>query len=37
MRASVLIDKNGNSAAVALGPRDWGGTAAHALIESFLK
>ena len=35
--SSVLIDKNGNTAAVALGPRDWDGTAAHALIESLLK
>ena len=35
--SSFLIDKNGYIVAVALGPRDWDGTAAHAVIEGLLK
>ncbi len=35
--SSILIDRNGNTVAVALGPREWDGAAAHALVESLLK
>jgi len=35
--ASFLIDKAGNIAAVAVGPRDWDGTPARAVIETLLK
>ena len=35
--STFLIDHDGNTAAVALGPRDWDGTAAHAVIESLLR
>lgn len=35
--STFLIDKSGNTAAVALGPRDWDGAAAHAVVESLLK
>lgn len=35
--STFLIDENGNIAAMALGPRDWDGTAAHAVIESLLR
>ena len=35
--SSFLIDKSGHIVAVALGPRDWDGTAAHGVIEGLLK
>ncbi len=35
--SSFLIDREGNTVAVALGPRDWDGAAAHAVVESLLK
>ena len=35
--SSFLIDKSSRIVAVALGPRDWDGTAAHAVIEGLLK
>ena len=35
--SSFLIDRTGNTVAIALGPRDWDGTAAHAIVESLLK
>ena len=35
--SSFLVDRNGKMVAVALGPRDWDGTAAHAIVESLLK
>jgi len=35
--STFLIDRDGNTAAVALGPRDWDGSAAHAVIESLLR
>lgn len=35
--SSFLIDRSGNTVAIALGPRDWDGTAAHAVIEALLK
>jgi peroxiredoxin len=35
--STFVIDRSGNTAAVALGPRDWDGAAAHAVIESLLK
>ena len=34
--SSFLIDRQGNIVAVAMGPRDWDGTAAHAVIEALL-
>ena len=35
--SSFIIDKNGTMVAIALGPRDWDSSAAHALIESLVK
>jgi peroxiredoxin len=35
--SSFLIDRTGNTVAIAVGPRDWDGTAAHAVIEMLLK
>jgi peroxiredoxin len=35
--SSFLIDRNGATVAVAMGPRDWDGVAAHAVVESLLK
>lgn len=35
--SSFLVDKKGNLVALALGPREWNGTAAHALVELLLK
>lgn len=35
--ATFLIDRRGTIAAVAIGPRDWDGKAAHAAIESLLR
>ena len=35
--SSFLIDREGNTVAVALGPRVWDGAAAHAVVESLLK
>lgn len=35
--SSFLIDKNGSTVAVALGPRDWDGTSANAVVEGLLK
>lgn len=35
--STFLIDRTGSIAAIAVGPRDWDGTAAHAVIESLLK
>ncbi len=35
--SSYLVDRSGNVVAVALGPRDWDSSAAHAVIESVLK
>ena len=35
--ATFLIDRKGAVAAVAIGPRDWDGKAAHAAIETLLK
>jgi cytochrome c biogenesis protein CcmG/thiol:disulfide interchange protein DsbE len=34
---SFLIDRQGDVVAIALGPRDWGSPAAHAIIASLLK
>lgn len=34
---TVLIDRNGGTAAIALGPRNWNGPAAWAVIEALLK
>ena len=35
--STFLIDRKGTIAAVAIGPRDWDGKAAHAAIESLLR
>lgn len=35
--ASFLIDRSGQTVAIALGPRDWDSRAAHAAIEALLK
>jgi len=35
--SSFLIDRDGNTIAVALGPRDWNGKAAHAVVEGLLR
>ena len=35
--ATFLIDRKGTIAAVAIGPRDWDGKTAHAVIETLLK
>lgn len=35
--ASFLIDRSGRIAAVALGPRDWDSSAAHAVMEALLE
>ena len=35
--SSFLIDRTGNTVAIALGPRDWDGTAARRLIDNLLK
>lgn len=35
--ATFLIDRRGTIAAMAIGPRDWDGKAAHAAIESLLR
>jgi peroxiredoxin len=35
--SSFLIDRDGNTVAVALGPRAWDGTTAHAVVESLLR
>jgi len=35
--SSFLIDRTGNTVAVALGPRDWDSVSARAVIESLLK
>ena len=35
--SSFLLDRNGTMVAVAMGPREWDGTAARAVIESLLK
>ena len=35
--SSFLIDRHGNTVAVALGPRDWDGRAAHEVVESLLR
>ena len=35
--ATFLIDRKGAVAAVAIGPRDWDGKTAHAVIETLLK
>ena len=35
--SSFLIDRQGNSVAVALGPRNWDGTAAQVVIEMLLR
>ena len=35
--STFLLDRNGNTAAMALGPRDWSGPAAYAVIETLLK
>jgi peroxiredoxin len=35
--STVLIDRSGTTTGVALGPRDWDGAAAHAVVESLLK
>jgi peroxiredoxin len=35
--STFLVDRQGHTAAIALGPRDWDGTAAHAVIESLLR
>jgi peroxiredoxin len=34
---SFLIDRSGNIAAVAIGPRDWDSPLAHAVVEALLK
>jgi peroxiredoxin len=35
--SSFIIDRNGNLAALALGPRDWNGADAHVFFESMLR
>jgi peroxiredoxin len=35
--STFLVDRKGNLAALAIGPRQWDGKAAHALIEHLLK
>lgn len=35
--SSFLIDKDGNTVGIAIGPREWDGIAAYALVESLLK
>ena len=35
--SSFLIDRMGNTVAIAVGPRDWDGTAAHAVVERLLR
>jgi peroxiredoxin len=35
--STFLIDRSGDTVAVALGPREWDGTAAHAVVESLLR
>lgn len=35
--STFLVDRNGNTTAMALGPRDWNGPAAHAVIEALLE
>jgi len=35
--SSFLIDRKGSVVAIALGPRDWDGPAAHAVMESLLR
>lgn len=35
--STFLVDKKGNLAAMAIGPREWDSKAAHALIEFLLK
>lgn len=35
--SSFLIDRQGNTAAIATGPRNWDSPAAHAVIETLLK
>ncbi len=35
--SSFLIDRMGNTAAIAIGPRDWDRTAAHAVVEMLLR
>ena len=35
--SSFVLDRNGTTVAVAMGPREWDGTAARAVIESLLK
>lgn len=35
--ATFLIDGRGMIAAIAIGPRDWDGKAAHAVIEALLR
>jgi peroxiredoxin len=34
---SVIVDPTGNVAALAIGPRDWDGSAANALVEELLR
>ncbi len=35
--SSFLIDRRGSTVAIAAGPREWDGTAAHAVVESLVK
>jgi peroxiredoxin len=35
--STFLIDRNGHTVAIAIGPRDWDGTAAYAVVEMFLR
>lgn len=35
--SSFLIDRTGNVVAIAVGPRDWDGSAAHALVDMLLR
>ena len=35
--SSFLIDRAGRTVAIALGPRDWDATAAHAAVEALLR
>ena len=35
--SSFLIDRAGKTVAVALGPRDWNGKAAHDVVETLLR
>lgn len=35
--SSFLIDRQGNTVGVAMGPRDWDSTAAHGVIETLLR